>query len=54
MLFDAELNARIEHASAYGKAAGEKVPGHRPLLPRALVAVLAAVLLFRSARGRTR
>jgi membrane protein len=26
-LFGAELNAEIEHASPYGKAAGEKVPG---------------------------
>jgi membrane protein len=29
MLFGAELNAEIEHASPYGKAAGEKVPGQR-------------------------
>jgi membrane protein len=27
MLAGAELNAEIEHASPYGKAAGEKVPG---------------------------
>ena len=29
MLLGAELNAEIEHASPYGKAAGEKVPGER-------------------------
>jgi membrane protein len=29
MLFGAELNAEIEHASPYGKAAGEKVPGQK-------------------------
>jgi membrane protein len=29
MLLGAELNAEIEHASPYGKAAGEKVPGQR-------------------------
>ena len=29
MLLGAELNAEIEHASPYGKAVGEKVPGQR-------------------------
>ena len=29
MLFGAELNAEIEHASPYGKAAGEKMPGQK-------------------------
>jgi membrane protein len=29
ILFGAELNAEIEHASPYGKAAGEKVPGEK-------------------------
>ena len=29
MLVGAELNAEIEHASPYGKAAGEKVPGQK-------------------------
>lgn len=29
MLVGAELNAELEHASPYGKAAGEKVPGER-------------------------
>jgi uncharacterized BrkB/YihY/UPF0761 family membrane protein len=30
LLFGAELNSEIEHASPYGKAEGEKVPGeHR-------------------------
>jgi membrane protein len=29
MLLGAELNAEIEHASPYGKWAGEKVPGQR-------------------------
>ena len=29
MLFGAELNAEMEHASPYGKAAGEKVPGQK-------------------------
>jgi membrane protein len=29
LLLGAELNAEIEHASPYGKAAGEKVPGQR-------------------------
>ena len=29
MLLGAELNAEIEHASPYGKAAGEKVAGQR-------------------------
>jgi hypothetical protein len=29
LLFGAELNSEIEHASPYGKAEGEKVPGER-------------------------
>jgi len=29
ILIGAELNAEIEHASPYGKAAGEKVPGQK-------------------------
>ena len=29
ILVGAELNAEIEHASPYGKAAGEKVPGQK-------------------------
>jgi membrane protein len=29
LLFGAEMNAEIEHASPYGKAAGEKVPGQK-------------------------
>jgi membrane protein len=29
ILFGAEMNAEIEHASPYGKAPGEKVPGQR-------------------------
>jgi len=29
ILFGAELNSEIEHASPYGKAPGEKVPGER-------------------------
>jgi membrane protein len=29
ILLGAELNAEIEHASPYGKAAGEKIPGQR-------------------------
>ena len=29
LLFGAEMNAEIEHASPYGKAPGEKVPGQR-------------------------
>jgi uncharacterized BrkB/YihY/UPF0761 family membrane protein len=29
MLVGTELNAEIEHASPYGKAAGEKVPGQK-------------------------
>jgi membrane protein len=29
LLLGAEMNAEIEHASPYGKAAGEKVPGQR-------------------------
>lgn len=29
ILFGAEMNAEIEHASPYGKAAGEKVPGEK-------------------------
>jgi membrane protein len=32
MLLGAELNAEIEHASPYGKAAGEKVPGQKRAL----------------------
>lgn len=32
MLLGAELNAEIEHASPYGKAAGEKVPGQRRVI----------------------
>jgi membrane protein len=57
MLLGAELNAEIEHASPYGKAAGEKVPGQkraigalaadrfekRPLAPPAPRVVPAAV-----------
>ncbi len=30
LLFGAELNAEIEHASPYGKDEGEKVPGEHP------------------------
>jgi membrane protein len=80
MLVGAELNAEIERASPYGKAAGEKVPGQRraigalaeeryrarpraalttpalaraeptpqPVWARALLAGIAAVLVFRS------
>jgi membrane protein len=44
MLLGAELNAEIEHASPYGKAAGEKVPGQR----RAI-----GVLAFARHQGRT-
>jgi len=32
ILFGAEMNAEIEHASPYGKEPGEKVPGQRRLL----------------------
>jgi membrane protein len=32
MLFGAEFNAEIEHASPYGKAAGEKVPGQKRVI----------------------
>ncbi len=39
ILLGAEMNAEIEHASEYGKAPGEKVPGERrkigPALQRA-------------------
>jgi membrane protein len=36
LLFGAELNSEIEHASPYGKAEGEKAPGeHRHWLFRA-------------------
>jgi len=36
LLFGAELNAEIEHASPYGKAAGERVPGEKKIVgPRA-------------------
>jgi membrane protein len=82
MLVGAELNAEIEHASPYGKAAGEKVPGRkraigalaearyrsrppasppvrvqppparlpkpRPLLARVVMAVIMAILVFRT------
>jgi uncharacterized BrkB/YihY/UPF0761 family membrane protein len=44
MLLGAELNAEIEHASPYGKTAGEKVPGQR----RAI-----GVLAFARHQGRT-
>jgi membrane protein len=48
MLFGAELNAEIEHASPYGKAAGEKVPGQR----RAIGALACARYLRRPAAGQ--
>src|SRR5687768_10936939 len=35
LLFGAEMNAEIEHASPYGKAAGEKVPGQKRKIGRA-------------------
>src|SRR5205807_7165869 len=36
MLLGAELNAEIEHASPYGKAPGERVPGEKKVIgPRA-------------------
>jgi membrane protein len=47
MLFGAELNAEIEHASPYGKAAGEKVPGQR----RAIGALACARYLGRPPPG---
>jgi membrane protein len=43
ILIGAEMNAEIEHASPYGKAPGEKVPGQRRMLgPAARRAWLAA------------
>ena len=47
MLLGAELNAEIEHASPYGKAVGEKVPGQR----RAIGALACARYLRRPAAG---
>ena len=44
MLVGAEMNAEIEHASPYGKAPGEKVPGER----RAIGALLYGRYLARS------
>ena len=35
ILFGAELNSEIEHASPYGKEPGEKVPGERRKIGRA-------------------
>jgi membrane protein len=37
VLLGAEMNAEIEHASPYGKAAGEKVPGERRTIGPALM-----------------
>ena len=47
-LLGAELNAEIEHASPYGKAAGEKVPGQR----RAIGALAFGRYQTRPAPGR--
>src|SRR5262245_49361669 len=84
MLLGAELNAEIEHASPYGKAVGEKVPGLKraigalageryqkrpappaprvvpaatvtrptPVLARAIVAAIAAIVALRPGEGR--
>ncbi len=42
ILFGAEMNAEIEHASPYGKEAGEKVPGQKRLIgPAAMRAWIA-------------
>jgi membrane protein len=53
ILFGAEMNAEIEHASPYGKAEGEKVPGEKRKLGPARMRAWVAKRLHRGGRPPT-